>query len=511
MVASDVDRVKHSRRERLFELIANFTYDWETWFTSDGRVEWINPAVERITGFTVRQCLDMADYPIQLLAPHESPRIRELLQAASHGSSGNDVEFEVARKDGAQRWVAVSWQPLLDGDSHQLGFRTSMRDITERKRAELALQKAVAAAREANRAKSQFLAAVSHDLRQPLQAISMFLGSLSAGDISTTGRNIIDDIKLCLEGCNEILDDLAEISKLEAGIVSAEATAFPLVDILDVMETGFTSLAEEKGVRLRVVASSLYVHADYSLLLRIVQNLASNAVRHGKGGKILIGARRRGSDVELQVWDNGPGIPEDKQGAIFEDFCQLGNPARDRKFGLGLGLAIVRRHAELMGLTYGVRSRPGSGAMFWVRIPQSDSTASQTANLRETGNDIAGLGILVVEDETQQRNALTRLLEAHGARVTPVERPGDMRSALARPFKLDVMIVDYRLGGGHTGSDAIREAEAIVNRTLPAIILTGDTDVSRVSEAAAAGHLLLHKPVNPDRLLAAISVLAKAE
>ena len=199
--------------ENLFETVANYTYDWETWFSEDGKVRWINPAVERMTGYSIEECMAMEDYPAGLTHQEDRGRIIDLLASARSGSSGNDVEFRILRKDRSTGWAAVSWQPVHDKRGGALGFRTSVRDITERKRTEESLKRAKAEAERANSAKTRFLAAVSHDLRQPLQAISMYLAALKRANDQTRPA-IWQHMELCLNNCNELLDDLVDVCML---------------------------------------------------------------------------------------------------------------------------------------------------------------------------------------------------------------------------------------------------------------------------------------------------------
>ena len=497
------------QQDRLFEFIANFTYDWESWFSEDGSVNWINPAVERITGHSIADCRQMNDYPLPLLAESSRERMKNTLQTACNGSSGNDVEFEFLHKDGGTGWIAMSWQPLHDIGDRAFGFRTSMRDITERKQAEQALKTAVDDAKRANMTKSRFLASVSHDLRQPLQAVSMYLGALANEDLGENQKNLIGDIRLCMDGCHKILDDLVDISRLDAGIVMPKPSRFAIADIIETVESSFRTAAVDKGLDLRIVTSSLFVDADHALLSRIVQNLVANAVRYTERGKILVGLRRRGEFAELQVCDTGPGISPEQQSVIFEEFYQVGNPGRDRQRGLGLGLAIVRRHAELMGFAFGVHSWVGKGSIFWLRVPFAFQGASlEAARVEKELSPIDGLKILVIDDEPVQRNALGGFLKSSGVDVRLSGDLEEARAHLARHFVPDVVIADYRLSDGATGTDSVAALREEFRITLPTIVLTGDTEPGRIADAGAIG-TLLHKPVAPEELLNAVTNVAQ--
>ncbi len=494
------------KRDNLFEIIANYTYDWETWFAEDGAVKWINPAVERMTGYSIAECLASEDYPRFLIHPGNRVDLDEILASALSGSSGNDVEFRFRHKSGATGWAAVSWQPVSDSQGRNIGFRTSMRDITERKRAEEALKAAMREAERANKAKSRFLAAVSHDMRQPLQAISMYLGALRHGTGGKSNDNILRDIRLCLDGCNELLDDITDISRLDAGVVIPEFSDFAVVDLLEQLETSFRSHARENGLRFTVRPSSAFVHADPRMLARIAQNLVSNAIRHTDSGRVLVGCRRRFDEIELQVWDTGPGIPEAQREAIFEEFYQIGNEQRDRRLGFGLGLAIVRRQAALMGLPVGLSTTLGKGSMFWVRIPIAASGVADTPP-RDVLVDplpLAGRQLLVIDDEPVQLNAARFFLEGQGAVVEARSSADAAIGCVADGFRPHIIVADYRLGNGVTGATAIDMLREKLGVRIPAIILTGDTEPQRIADADASGCLLLHKPVAPAALVEAI-------
>jgi len=223
----------------------------------------------------------------------------------------------------------------------------------------------------ANQAKSRFLAAASHDLRQPFQALRLFLDMLSSRINDGANRPLVDNALRALEAGEGLLHSLLDISTLQAGTVQARPTHFPMADLLGQIETEWRPQAAAKGVELRVVPSSLEVVSDPILLLRVLRNLTANAVRYTESGRILVGCRRLSDGgVRLEVWDTGPGIPKEAYGEIFEEFTQLGNPERDRAKGLGLGLAIVHRLAQLLGLEVTIKSTLGRGSLFRVHLLQ---------------------------------------------------------------------------------------------------------------------------------------------
>lgn len=497
----------------IFETIANYTYDWEAWFDPCGRPRWVNPAVERITGWTRQECLAMPDFPLPMIHEADRAQMAELLVTAAAGSTGNDVEFRVLRKDGGLGWAAMSWQPIAAPDGTNLGFRTSIRDIAKRKRAEELLMLAKREAEQANKAKSQFLAAASHDLRQPLQAMSMCTATLQRMPLPEAAREVVEDIRRCLSACNDLLGGLLDVSRLDAGAVQPKSAVFAIGDVLETIEAEFRGQAAAKGLGFVVVQSSAFVETDMQLLSDILANLVSNAVRYTRTGRILVGCRLRGALVRLEVRDTGVGIAPAEIDRIFDEFYQIGNQARDRRKGLGLGLAIVRRLAALTGLAVGVHSLPGRGSTFWVEVPRASRDEGQAAAAdRCVGADdlaIDGLCVAVIDDERAQLKAMEQFLAICGCSVIAAGSADELLERLAaHAGRIDALVVDFRLQDGLTGADAIARIRHRLGREIPALIVTGDTDPKRLADARASGSALLNKPVDPQALLSALSAAA---
>lgn len=499
--------------ERLFEAVANYTYDWETWMGLDGRPRWINPAVARMTGYTVDECLTMRDYPLPIVHPDDRSGLADHLRLAAAGCSGNDVAFRIRRKDGGVGWAAVSWQTLYDDAGRSLGYRTSIRDITDRKQVEEALRRAHIEAERASRAKSQFLAAASHDLRQPLQAINIFVAALKATVNDVESREIVASIRESLRATDDLLDALLDVSRLDADVLQPRLRDIAVADLMEHLEAEFASQALMKGLALRTVVSSVVVRTDPGLLGRILRNLMSNAIRYTEAGRILLGCRHRGSCLRIEVWDTGIGIPEDKRNAIFEEFYQLGNPERDRTRGLGLGLAIVDRIAKLLGHPVVVRSRPGNGSMFAVEVPIVHRAGGQVSppDPPDTASDrdaLAGVLVVAIDDEPVQLRAMQQLFGHWGCEVVAATSTAE---ALTRVIDLkripDAIVADYRLRDAMNGVQGIETLRVAFGRPVPGVILTGDTEPARLREAAASDFELLHKPVDTERLFAILSRL----
>ena len=498
------------RSDHLFETIANYTYDWESWLGANGRPLWINPAVERMTGYGQEECLALPDYPLPLVHPDDRAKVAGLLAAARDGGSGNDVTFRIARKDGETGWGAISWQPIRDDGGAQIGVRTSVRDITERKHAEDAVTDALAEAERANLAKSRFLAAASHDLRQPLQAASWFLAAIEREEGAVRGE-LLASLRQCLDSTEDLLASLLDISRLDAGVVQPEIAGFAAADLLEAVELDFAAAAAERGTELRVVLCSAFLRSDAILLRRIVENLVSNALRYTEGGKVLLGGRRRGGKLWIEVWDNGLGIPADRQELIFEEFYQLDNPERDRARGLGLGLSIVRRLARLLGHEIALRSAPGRGSVFSVAVPLTEEAAVGLDLPKTAPPQLSERVVAVLEDDEIQAHGLDALLGSYGCTVVTGASAAKVgERLLGRELRPDVILADYRLRNGQTGVEEIERLCRLLRHTPPAILLTGDTEPARLSEVRASGLPLLHKPIRAEALLQALGEAMQA-
>ena len=360
-------------------------------------------------------------------------------------------------------------------------------------------------AEEANRAKSHFLAAASHDLRQPAHALRLFVSSLGAlgerGAAVEAGRlnGIVLKMQASLRGLSRLLNGLLDISRLDAGVVEPEPRPLPLQRVFDAMRANFAEQARQKELTLQVRATDLWVSSDRVLLEQILGNLLSNAVRYTTTGEVLLRARRRGAQVELQVWDTGTGIPADQREAIFREYYQLGNPQRDLEQGLGIGLSIVRRAAALLGAEVRLRSRVGRGSMFSLRVPAAEPVAPAQNEAQAQAAPVRGVQVLALDDDRVVLDALEELLDAWGHRLLAASRSADA-IALARTENVQLVIADYRLAEPITGAEALREILAACPPSTVGAIITGDTSPERIREAVASGYTILHKPIEPAAL-----------
>lgn len=368
-------------------------------------------------------------------------------------------------------------------------------------------------AEQASLAKSTFLAAASHDLRQPVHALGLFVGALRAIPLPAEGARLVERIEESTNAMDGLFSAILDISKLDAGVIHVEPHSFPIQSAFDRVCGDLASEARAKSISLICCRSSLAVHTDPLLLERILRNLVSNAVRHTATGKVLVGARRQADQVRIEVWDTGPGIPVSQRERIFQEYFQLQNPERDRSMGLGLGLAIVRRLTDLLGCQVTLRSELGKGSCFSVDVRKADmATAPRVDVVDVTGHAARGL-VLVIDDEAAIRDAMQSVLVGWGYSVIAAGSGSEMVAALAECRETPKSIIcDYRLRNGENGIEVIKEIQAECNEAIPAMLITGDTAADRLLEAQASGLLLLHKPVSNAKLRAAIvNLIASAE
>lgn len=372
------------------------------------------------------------------------------------------------------------------------------------------LQKQKEIAEEANRAKSRFLAAASHDLRQPLHALGLFVDTLATTEEPRTRAALLDRINSSVTALNELFNALLDISRLDAGVVRVQCEDFPLHGVLGKLADEYQAVAAEKGLRLHLHPCGAIAHSDPLLLERILRNLISNAIRYTERGRILLGCRQRGAHILVQVWDTGCGIPAAAQGDIFKEFQQLHNPERDRHKGLGLGLAIVRRLCELLEHRITVRSQAGRGSCFTLRIARGYRTqpfALPEPDLHPDAN-LQGRVILIIDDEDAIRAAMSEYLDRWGCVVVTAESLAKAQQHLAkRQLRPELILADLRLRAGQTGIHAIEVLRQDCGKNIPAVIITGDSAPERLRAAHTAGYHLLHKPVKAAQLRTLINRL----
>ena len=392
----------------------------------------------------------------------------------------------------------------------------SFDDITQTQAKAEAIAAAKEEAERANLAKSRFLAAVSHDLRQPLQTMTLVQGMLSETISDPAAKSLMERLNRTISGMWSLLDKILNINQLEAGVVQPRLCDFVIGDLLEQLKGEFQIHAVNDGVSLRLVACRLSVRSDPRLLEQILRNLLSNALKYTSRGKVLLGCRRHGKSLSIEVWDTGAGIPETEFEAIFKEYHQLdSHVAKGGKgLGLGLGLAIVHHLAELLQAPIRVRSRVGRGSVFALDVPvartppaelspvenlsSSDTDRSPRAHHRHTN--------LIVEDDKEVRDALKMLLDRHGF-STLAARDGAQALAIACDVAcVDLIIADFNLPGPN-GLEVIARIEEGSARKIPAIFLTGDISASTLLEIAAGDHVHLYKPADPRTLIRHIEAI----
>jgi signal transduction histidine kinase len=369
------------------------------------------------------------------------------------------------------------------------------------------MRRARDAAQAADRAKTRFLAATSHDLRQPAHALGLYVASLRRHALAPPQAELVDRIGTSLDALDAMFDTLLDVSRIDAGAVTPRVGPVDLTALAQRVADDFGPEAEARGLRLvlRVAPACAVVRGDAVLIERIVRNLLANAVKYTTHGGVLLSVRVRRRDdgrpeVRIEVWDTGPGIAEEAREQVFEEYYQAANPGRDRRLGLGLGLAIVRRLATLMGLTVRLHSRVGRGSVFVLEGLRPWVGALPAAPLAGPADcpDLCGLSVAVIEDDVDVREAMGRLLHSWGCRVLAAP---DAPTLLAqRPQAPNAVVADVRLAGGRDGPQEVRTLQAHWGTTVPTLFVTGETAPERVQALDRDGLAWLAKPVVPQRL-----------
>jgi len=362
------------------------------------------------------------------------------------------------------------------------------------------------AAERASIGKSKFLAAASHDLRQPLHALSLFANALGERIRYPEVRRIVDNIQASVQSLESLFNALLDISKLDSGVLQPKIEDFHLKTIFDRLENDYHPQVAQKGLTLEMRRCNEVVRTDKALLERILRNLVTNAIRYTEQGTITVSCQPSHSGVRIEVSDTGIGIPPEYLGEIFDEYVQLNNPERDRGKGLGLGLAIVDRIGRLLGHRLRVHSVPGEGSVFSVEVPAGDPARVElmpVEGFAVVGQELQGLVVLVIDDEAAVCEAMQVLLGGWGCDVIATSSMEMAIDALSeRAATPDVVLADYRLRERRTGVEAIRAVEAHVGRPVPALLITGDIGIDRLRDVDTSGYGVLHKPVKPARLRA---------
>ena len=375
------------------------------------------------------------------------------------------------------------------------------------------LQNAKIDAERANKAKSLFLASASHDLRQPLNAMQMYIAALQSKVKDKEILRIIEDINSVSMSTARLLNALLDVSELEVGAIKPRFESFSVNNMLISIFQSFLPLAKDKGLNFRVVPSSLYVRSDPALLERILGNFMSNAIRYTNKGSVLIGCRKRGDKVVIEVWDTGCGISDDQMSLIYEDFYQIENKERDRGKGLGLGLALAKRLAESLEHSINSKSTLGAGSCFSVTV---DIAENNTENNQEESfmniMNLSGTNILLVEDDMDVLKATKQLLESWGCKVKTARNKDEVMNFIKEnPYdNPDIILADNRLPGDASGIDITYLIQEKLQASIPCVIMTGDVERNHVQSIIDQGFPVLLKPIQPAKFRAMLSHLIKA-
>jgi len=467
----------------------------------DGTLEYVNAAFRAYTGRMTNEENRMGD-----LHPEDVERIQAVRRAAIPAGAAHAYELRLRRADGAYRWHLSRTHPIHHGGRIIAWFGGAV-DIHD-------IHRARDAAEEAGRSKSRFLAAASHDLRQPMQSILLFAEVLRPHLRDGPGLDALGRLQHGLEILKGLLDGLLDISRLDAGIVAPQLEEFRVSDIVRNLDDAYAPVAQEKGLDWRVHPCNAAIRSDRVLLGRMLRNLVENAIRYTDSGGISVDCSVEADRVLIGVHDTGRGIPADQIDRVFEELYQVDNPERDRNQGLGLGLAIVRRLSDLLDHPVTVSSHPGQGSLFSISVPLVAEAGVSTPSTRETaaveltpappGRAERRLAV-VVDDDPIVLAGMESLLRAWKFDVITADSTDFAVERLTldgrRP---DILVVDYRLRDKRIGTEAILRIWDMHDSDIPGLIVTGEIGTEPQNDALTHGFDLLHKPVTPRSLAAAL-------
>jgi signal transduction histidine kinase/CheY-like chemotaxis protein len=453
---------------------------------------------------------DLLAHNLQGELPFDRKARREVEKRIAHMRAGTPY---VAERQFGDSVVEIRGNPMPGG-----GFVATFTDVTAFRRSEAELkgiaetleqrvigrtaelEGAKGEAERANRAKTRFLAAVSHDLAQPLNAAHLFTHALSQQLAHPQYRDAVDNIDGALGSAESLLGALLDISRLDAGGMAPNVQAFCVDEVLQNLASEFRVLAQHKRLQLHYVRSRAWVRSDPQLLRRALQNFLANAVRYTESGHILLGCRRRGGQLEIEVRDTGPGIAEADQQLIFEEFRRLDRGGQ----GLGLGLAIAERITRLLGHPLQLRSRPGQGAVFSIRVPRATPRPATAVPAASPVQAVPRSRVLVVDNDAEVLRAMQALLTGWQCQVLAAHDAAEAERLVAEGVP-DMLLLDFHLDGGQTGL-MLRERLAAVMPERPCVIITADHSEDVRRAVLEAGCQLLYKPLKP---LALKSVMAR--
>lgn len=479
-----------------------------TWTDLQGVTRFANPAYNRMLGYEPGELTNSMVW--NLLPEDQRPPQEDFFSSLLREMPTPLPNITQCRtKSGGKIDVLFDWIYDKDADGNVSGFISVMTDVTEPLRSEAQLRDAKEAAERANREKSRFLAAASHDLQQPLNSLSILLGALSKPFTEAKKAEVVTTMSRALDGAMALLRSVLDISKLEAGVVMPRLEDFELQDCFDQIEAELGPQVNDALVEFRLVKTSVVIRSDRMLLKSILHNLVSNALRYTERGKVLVGCRHIGSKVRIEVWDTGRGIPSEKQKVIFEEFKRLEEPDVDKQvYSLGLGLSIVERTCQLLGFAIHLESTVGKGSLFSFEVPLAPdrikSKIVKPKGGRSGQHALAGRNILLIEDDSITLAHTKMLLESWGCQYIVAESmsQGLKEAAIQTP---ELVLADYHLAPSTTGVMAATRIRQMLGNDIPVIIVTSSLTSLVLADVLDAGFSFLEKPISPARLRALLT------
>jgi PAS domain S-box-containing protein len=475
-----------------------------------GRILFANRQVTKLFGYSREE---LANQKVESLLP-ERYRERHVGHRQRFGESlrtrpmGIGLDLFARRKDGTEFPVEISLSPINDAGTVLVA--AAIRDVTDRMQAEQELKEARTLADRANQAKSRFLATASHDLRQPLQTLSLLNGALRRLIGDPDALDAVGQQELAIDAMSQLLNALLDVSKLESGAIHPQITDFRVGSFFEELRAEFSSAAAAKGLEFDVESCTECAHSDPALVGQVLRNLVSNAIKYTNHGSVQLRCRRVGETLRVDVCDTGVGIPPDQLDHIYDEFYQIVPPEGTGRDGYGLGLSIVRHIVRLLDLKIAVSSVPGEGSTFSVTLPSGSAAGvvSPALKAREARADSASKRkrhILLVEDDPSVRNATRMLLTVAGYRVTTAATIAEAGDHARLSDDIELIVSDYHLDDGETGINAIALVRSFRGPELKAILVTGDTSGSMREMQRDGLMQIASKPIDADQLLSMIA------
>lgn len=473
---------------------------------AEGHIVLVNSRTETLLGYGRKELLGKS---VEMLLPEKFQAMHPAHRRAYTADPvlrpmGANLELSARRRDGSEIAVEISLSPVRVAEGLQIAC--AIRDISDRRRVLEELRDARNEADKANRAKSAFLATASHDLRQPVQALSLLNGVLQRLVKDVDAIDAVAQQASAIGAMSRLLNALLDISKLESGAVKPQLTTWNAASLLQVLRSEFSGLAAGKGLVLEFDAGHGWVHTDDTLVGQVLRNLVANAIKYTRQGRVVLRSVSDGQRVRFEVHDTGVGMAPEELSRIYDEFYQIGVPANASRDGYGLGLSIVSRIVRLLGLKLNVRSEVGQGSVFALEVPVAEPpvehmSVGATGATPVASPSLVSKHILLVEDDAGVRNATRLLLKSEGYIVTMASSLGDaIRSAREMP-ELHLMISDYHLSGDETGMQAVKAVREIRRHAVRAVMMSGDTS-SAIKALGTDGDVhIVSKPIDSEGLL----------